>query len=237
MFKKVLLAGLILLAPCAYAQEAFWAFDDDDKELIIPPECDEVFEADELYEIGVRLLEETGYARQGAAYCLLAAALAPDGHAKAQYKVAEMYHKGLALPKSDLAAYRWATLAALNGSEEADHLGASIEQFLSIDDIQASTDSLASMLDVVKGQWQTKVLKVEEELNNRLAYRNELRERKKERDRRNRRRKKKANMAQPVEVADETKTEAIPDTPSGGVEKGQAMFSQEDLDNVPMPSS
>ena len=148
-----------------------------------------------------------------------------------------MYHKGLALPKSDLAAYRWATLAALNGSEEADHLGASIEQFLSIDDIQASTDSLASMLDVVKGQWQTKVLKVEEELNNRLAYRNELRERKKERDRRNRRRKKKANMAQPVEVADETKTEAIPDTPSGGVEKGQAMFSQEDLDNVPMPSS
>lgn len=237
MFKKVLLAGLILLAPCAYAQEAFWAFDDDDKELIIPPECDEVFEADELYEIGIRLLEETGYARQGAGYCLLAAALAPDGHAEAQYQVAQMYHKGIALPKSDLAAYRWATLAALNGSEKADQLGASIEQFLSIDDIQASTDSLASMLDVIKGQWQTKVLKVEEDLNNRLAYRNELRERKKERDRKNRHRRKKVNIDGSVELANEVVRDDIPDTPSGGVEKGQAMFSQEDLDNVPMPSS
>ena len=235
MFKKVLLAGLILLAPCAYAQEAFWAFDDDDKELLIPPECDEVFEADELYEIGKRLLEETGYARQGAGYCLLAAAL--DGHPEAQYKVAEMYHKGIALPKSDLAAYRWATLAALNGNEDADRLGVSIEKFLSIDDIQASTDSLSSMMGTIKSQWESKILKVDEELADRLAYRNELRERKRERIRAQNRKNKRRKIAVQQQLVPVPTQMEIPDTPAGGVEKGQAMFSQEDLDNVPMPSS
>ncbi len=148
MFKRklliCLLMGFLWVSP-AMAQEAFWAFDDDGREMIIPPECDETFDADELYEIGMRLLDETGYVRQGAAYCLLASAFA--GNVDAQYQVANMYHKGLSMPKSDLAAYKWATLAALNGSEEADRLGANIEQFLSIQDIEVSTNSLGSLID------------------------------------------------------------------------------------------
>ena len=224
MFKKGLfLAGLLLLTPCVQAQEAFWAFDDEGKELIIPPECDEVFEADELYEIGMRLLDETGYARQGAAYCLLAAAL--DGHVEAQYQVAHMYHKGIGLPKSDLAAYRWATLSALNGSEEGDRLGAGIEQFLSIQDIQAATDSLNSMMGTIKDQWQNKILEAEEELANRRAYRDELLEKKKAK-RKGRRFKKVAKSP----------ASSVPATPAGGVAAGESLFSQDDLKNVPLPT-
>ena len=95
----------------------------------------------------MRLLEETGYAKQGAPYCLIAAAL--DNHTEAQYQVARLYQKGILLPKSDLAAYKWATLAALNGHAEADRLGANIEQFLSIQDIEASTKSLADLIPVI----------------------------------------------------------------------------------------
>ena len=223
MFKKGLfLAGLLLLTPCVWAQEAFWAFDDEGKELIIPPECDEVFEADELYEIGMRLLDETGYARQGAAYCLLAAAL--DGHVEAQYQVAHMYHKGIGLPKSDLAAYRWATLSALNGSEDGDRLGAGIEQFLSIQDIEAATNSLGSMMDTIKEQWRNKILEAEEELSNRRAYRDELLEQKKA--------KKKGRR---VKKTAKASTSSVSATPAGGVAAGESLFSQDDLKNVPMP--
>ena len=107
---------------------------------------------EELYEIGMHFLEEPGYVRQGAGYCLLAAAQL--GNVDAQYQVAQMYHKGLALPKSDLAAYKWATLAALNGHEEADKFGASIEQFLSIDDIQDSTSTLGDSLSLIRQSQQ-----------------------------------------------------------------------------------
>ncbi len=148
MLKKWLLIGFLLIAPGVMAQEAFWGFDDNGDEMIIPPECDTTFDADELYDIGVRLLDETGSARMGAAYCLLSSAFA--GHVGAQLEIAKMYHKGVGLPKSDLAAYKWATLAALNGNEEADQLGASIEQFLSIQDIELSTNSLANLIGTIK---------------------------------------------------------------------------------------
>lgn len=148
MLKKWLLIGFLLMAPGVMAQEAFWGFDDNGDEMIIPPECDTTFDADELYDIGIRLLDETGSARMGAAYCLLSSAFA--GHVGAQLEVAKMYHKGIGMPKSDLAAYKWATLAALNGNEEADQLGASIEQFLSIQDIELSTNSLANLIGTIK---------------------------------------------------------------------------------------
>ena len=147
MKKFLLFCIILLISPCVLAQEAFWGYDEENRELIIPPECDGSLEADELYELGMRLFNETGYARQGASYCLLAAAM--DNHPEAQYQIAHMYHKGLLLPKSDLAAYKWATLGALNGNEDADKLGASIEQFLSIQDIEASTRSLESLLPTI----------------------------------------------------------------------------------------
>ena len=142
----------MLFASCVCAQEVFWGYDEDNRELMIPPECDSVQEASELYEVGMRLLEETGYARRGASYCLLAAAM--DNHPRAQYQVAQMYHKGILLPKSDLAAYKWATLAALNGDEDADRLGATMEQFLSIQDIELSTQSLDALLPVITQNFQ-----------------------------------------------------------------------------------
>ena len=148
MLKKILLIGFItLFAPAVMAQEVFWGFDENNRELIVPPECDSSLTAQELYDAGMRLLEETGYAKQGAPYCLIAAAL--DNHAEAQYQVARLYQKGILLPKSDLAAYKWATVAALNGHLEADRLGAGIEQFLSIQDIEASTKSLEGLIPII----------------------------------------------------------------------------------------
>ena len=141
MLKKLLFISFLFITPGVMAQEAFWSFDDNGEEMIIPPECDTTFDAEELYEIGVRLLEETGSAQMGAGYCLLSSAFA--GHVGAQLEVAKMYHKGISMPKSDLAAYKWATLAALNGNEEADQLGATIEQFLSIQDIEISTEYIS----------------------------------------------------------------------------------------------
>ena len=156
MLKKIfLLVFLVLSAPTLQAQEVFWGFGEDDRELIIPPECDNSLEAEELFETGMRLLDETGYAKQGAPYCLMAAAL--DNHIEAQYEVARLYHKGILLPKSDLAAYKWATLAALNGHREADLLGAGIEQFMSIQDIEASTKSLTSLIPVIAQNTQERL--------------------------------------------------------------------------------
>lgn len=166
MKKSVLfLMCLLMSCPCAMAQEAFWGFDDNGKELIVPPECDNTLDRDELYDIGMRLLDETGYAKQGAAYCLMASAL--DNNPKAQYQVAHLYYKGILLPKSDLAAYKWATLGALNGDADADKLGAQIEQFLSIEDIEASTQSLESLLPAISEV-------VTRDLENEIAYQQEL---------------------------------------------------------------
>ena len=169
MFKKFLLTACVLVAAPAMAQEVFWGFDEDDNTMIIPQECDNAFyegstlmNPEELYEIGMHFLEEPGYVRQGAGYCLLAAAQL--GNVDAQYQVAQMYHKGLALPKSDLAAYKWATLAALNGHEEADKFGASIEQFLSIDDIQASTSTLGDSLSLIRQRQQDELENVTKEV-------------------------------------------------------------------------
>ena len=149
MLKKLFLIGFAMLfAPVVMAQEVFWSFDEDNRELIIPPECDSSLTAQELFDAGMRLMEETGYAKQGAAYCLLAAAL--DNYPEAQYQVALLYQKGILLPKSDLAAYKWATIAALNGHADADRLGASIEQFLSIQDIEASTRSLENLIPTIR---------------------------------------------------------------------------------------
>ncbi|MBP5533976.1 MAG: sel1 repeat family protein [Alphaproteobacteria bacterium] len=148
MLKKLFLIGIItLFAPVVMAQEVFWGFGEDNRELIIPPECDSSLTSQELLDAGMRLLEETGYAKQGAPYCLLAAAL--DNHPEAQYQVARLYQKGILLPKSELAAYKWATVAALNGHADADRLGASIEQFLSIQDIEASTKSLQNLIPTI----------------------------------------------------------------------------------------
>lgn len=138
MLKKIILC---LLAVCvsfsARAQEVFWGFDEAGKEMFVPTECDSTFDPDELYDLGMRFLNETGYIQQGAGYCMMASAFL--GNIDAQYRVAWMYHRGIGLPKSDLAAYKWASLAALKGHQEADELAVNIEQFLTVEDMDKST--------------------------------------------------------------------------------------------------
>jgi len=135
MLKKLVLFLCLSLPVCA--QEVFWGFDDNGKEMFIPAECDSTFDADELYDLGMRFLNETGYIQQGSGYCMIASAFL--GNVDAQYRVAWMYHRGIGLPKSDLAAYKWASLAALKGHQEADELAVNIEQFLSVEDMEQST--------------------------------------------------------------------------------------------------
>lgn len=142
MFKKIILCLLLSSPVCA--QEVFWGFDDMNKEMFVPAECDSTFDPDELYELGMRFLNETGYVQQGAGYCMIASAFL--GNVDAQYQVGWMYHRGVALPKSDLAAYKWASLAAFQGNQEADQLAVSMEQFLSVEDMEQSTAFLNETL-------------------------------------------------------------------------------------------
>ncbi len=259
MLKNILFFCMsLLIAPCVLAQEVFWGYDEDNKELIVPPECDGVQEADELYEVGMRLFEETGYAKQGSSYCLLAAAM--ENHPAAQFQIAHMYHKGILLPKSDLAAYKWATLAALNGNEDGDKLGASIEQFLSIDDIEAATKSLDALIPVI-AENTTKVLSTEKEKQTTLktnikAVNAEVRDLKKYG-----RIQEKTILANKAAAAEsETTTEQTAsktETPSAQTpankqrpalfkertntkeraKANESIFSDRDLENVPLPSA
>ncbi len=243
MFKKLLLISFLLLSSPICAQEAFWGFDDNGDEMIIPPECDTTFDPDELYDIGVRLLDEVGSARMGAAYCLLSSAFA--GHVGAQLEVAKMYHKGIAMPKSDLAAYKWATLAALNGNEEADQLGANIEQFLSIQDIELSTNSLANLIGTI-------TLKRQEELTeeNQIYQdkKNQLSELKKDISDLKRYGKiqkraapsvstpQKQFVASPSTKPSLTKSGVIPKQRTQPAKANEPIFSQADLNMAPMPT-
>ena len=250
MFKKILLLSfLVLSAPALQAQEVFWGFGEDNRELIIPPECDTSLEAEELFEVGMRLLEETGYAKQGAPYCIMAAAL--DNHIEAQYEVAKLYHKGILLPKSDLAAYKWATLAALNGHQEADLLGANIEQFMSIQDIEASTKSLTSLIPVIAQNTQAKLqaeIDKQEKLKAEIEFaKKDIADLKKFGKIMPREEETPSITNQKEAKAD--KTVATKKTPSKSVlgqarenreeraKPNESIFSEQDLNNAPMPSS
>lgn len=237
MLKKLLLIGfMVLLTSAAMAQEVFWGFDEDNRELIVPPECDNTFEAQELFDIGMRLLDETGYAKQGAPYCLLAAAL--DNHSEAQYQVARLYQKGILLPKSDLAAYKWATLAALNGHQEADQMGANIEQFLSIQDIEASTKSLENLIPIIAENTQKELsaeVAKQEKLKQEISTAKQDIKDLKQYGRIKTHQKKVAS----AEIKSDSKKKSIlsqaKENKAERAKENESIFSQEDLDNAPMP--
>ena len=139
----------------ALAQSAFWTYDDQDNESQIPSECDGVFDEnrggvfvptpDEMAARGEEfLIDADPVERRKAGFCLIAAAL--QGHIPSQYRVAQMYNKGLVLPQDDLSAYRWAFLASLNGHEDAGKLALLLERFLTTEEIEAATQSIQSML-------------------------------------------------------------------------------------------
>lgn len=155
--RKIILAtivGGLFSFTNVYAQNAFWSYDENNQESFIPAQCDGQFDEthggvfmptpDELFDQGELFLLEKGETRNNAAYCLLSAAI--QGHVKAQYRVAQLYNKGLVLPQNDIVAYRWAFLAALKGSKEAEQLALTLEQILTADEIKMATSTIESML-------------------------------------------------------------------------------------------
>ena len=145
------------------AQLAFWNYDDMGRESAIPAECDGVFDetlggvfmpsADELYERGEAfLLAADPIERNKAGYCLIAAAL--QGNVPAQYRVAQLYNKGIVLPQDELSAYRWAFTASLNGHEEAERLALLLERFLTTEDIRTATESVSSLLPDIEARYR-----------------------------------------------------------------------------------
>lgn len=159
--RKVILAtfvGCLFSFTNTYAQNAFWSYDENNQEAYIPAQCDGQFDEthggvfmptpDELFDQGELFLLEKGETRNNAAYCLLSAAI--QGHVKAQYRVAQLYNKGLVLPQNDIVAYRWAFLAALKGSKEAEQLALTLEQILTAEEIKMATSTVESMLPKLK---------------------------------------------------------------------------------------
>lgn len=157
--KQFLLSGLFLgvfaLMPMqVWAQNAFWTFDEDNQAAVIPPQCDGQFDEarggvfipskEDLFAYGEALLMDKGEKRLGASYCLISAAL--QGHVEAQYRLAQLYNKGIVLPQNDLIAYKWAFIASMNGHEPASRLALLLEQFLTTEEIKKATASIEGML-------------------------------------------------------------------------------------------
>lgn len=171
--RRIILTALTLsiLPLSAHAQTAFWNYDENNNETLIPAQCDGQFDEthggvfmpspDELYDQGELFLLEKGETRNNAGYCLLSAAI--QGHVKAQYRVAQLYNKGLVLPQNDIIAYRWAFLASLNGSKEAEQLALTLEQILSADEIKLATDTIEPILPTLS-QEKSVELQAQEEL-------------------------------------------------------------------------
>lgn len=174
--KRFLLATVVSFsvfvgAQNALAQGAFWSYDEDGREAVIPSQCDGQFDEsrggvfmptpEELFEQGEAFLVEQGPSRVNAGYCLISAAL--QGHVEAQYRLAQLYNKGIVLPQNDLVAYKWAYIAALSGHKEAEQLALMLEQFMSAEDVQLATSSIQDMIPEMTAKKQA-VLSEQERL-------------------------------------------------------------------------
>ena len=149
---RLLLLCFVLFASfSAKAQNLFWSFNDEQQPLTIAPECDARFEevqggvfmptTEEVYQHGLMFLEDpSDEIRRQAPYCFLAAAF--DGNADAQFQLAQLYNKGDILPQDDLSAYKWAFIAALNGNKEAENYTLTLEQFLTTQDLEATSPAI-----------------------------------------------------------------------------------------------
>lgn len=163
---SLILSGILCFSEAAGAQLAFWNYDDYDMASQIPAECDGIFDenrggvfmptAEQMAVQGEEfLLDADPTVRNKAGYCLIGAAL--QGHIPSQYRVAQLYSKGIVLPQDDLSAYRWAFLASLNGHEEATKLALLLERFLTAEEIELATSSLQQMLPNIKSRYQAEL--------------------------------------------------------------------------------
>ena len=165
IFYFILALGLTGTLP-ARAQQAFWNYDDTDSESQIPAECDGTFDEsrggvfvpppEEMAARGEAfLINPDPVERNKAGYCLIAAAM--QGHIPSQYRVAQLYSKGIVLPQDDLSAYRWAFLASLNGHEEASKLALLLERFLTTREIELATSSVNGMRPAITSRYQAEL--------------------------------------------------------------------------------
>ena len=180
--KKTVLGLALALMGCmvfpAQAQLAFWNYDDSDNESQIPAECDGIFDesrggvflpsATEMAARGEEfLLDADPTIRSKAGYCLIGAAL--QGDIPSQYRVAQLYSKGIVLPQDDLSAYRWAFLASLNGHEEAGKLALLLERFLTTRDIEDATKSVTSLLPSITNRYQQELAAQQQRVDEKQA--------------------------------------------------------------------
>ncbi len=145
------LFSILSLTAAPKAENLFWTFDDNQNPVVIPPECEYRFDevhggvfmptADELFSYGNEFLNSDTLTiqRQGA-YCILGAAW--QGNAKAQYILAKIYQEGRILPQSDLNAYKWAFISALNGDKDAERLTLLLEQYLTTKELEETTQPI-----------------------------------------------------------------------------------------------
>ena len=181
-FKLALLVMCLSVSFTVHAQTAFWSFDANDEQLDIPAQCDGQFDEtrggvflptpDELYEYGETFLLEKGKEKNNAAYCFLSAAL--QGHVDAQYRLAQMYNKGIIFQQNDLASYKWAFLASLHGHKKAEQMALTLEQLLSTEDIDLATKSIQSMLPELTEKKNSGLALLESELESKKAELEEI---------------------------------------------------------------
>lgn len=149
--KKILTIAIAFLWATTASAQIFWTFDDNQRPVLIPEECEGRFDEvrggvfyptiDELYEYGLTFLSSSELTvKQQGAYCLLSAAL--QGHAKSQFLLAQMYEQGKILPQDDLSAYKWAFMAALNGEKDAERYTLTLEQFLTTDELERTNSAI-----------------------------------------------------------------------------------------------
>ncbi len=166
----------------AMAQTAFWSFDENQQEAIIPSQCDGQFDEarggvflptpEEMFDQGEAFLMERGANRGNAGYCFIAAALL--GNVNAQFRLAQLYNKGIVLPQDDLSAYKWAFIASLNGHKDAERLALMLESFLSTEDIELATKSIESLLPQITSVKIQKLTEADQTLSEKMGRLDEL---------------------------------------------------------------
>lgn len=171
--KTLMLCSLMIPVLCfGQADDLSWSFNDTGKKMPIPADCDGSFNEElgrfvlptpeELYQAGNRYLFLKDDEQLNAAYCFLSAAL--QGHLNSQYVLAQFYSRGMILPQNNLAAYKWAFLAGLQGHRVAERLAVSLEQYLSAEDIERASNTAKELAVTLPTSSQKQLEHIESEI-------------------------------------------------------------------------
>ncbi len=171
---SVLLVCGVMAATSAQAQNVVWGFDDDNNEIYIPVQCDGQFDEEnggvfvptpvELFNQGELFLASGDKAQQSSAgYCFMSAAL--QGYVPAQFRLAQLYEKGIGVPQNDLTAYKWAYMASLSGNQEAARLALVLEQYLTSEDIELATKEVQASIPRIQAVTEGQITAAEATLS------------------------------------------------------------------------